>query len=116
MWIRWRAHRPFRGDCARCGADVVVVWLDGEDVVLEVEEVLPLMRCPRCAHNVAQGHLGNDERKRARGCARCGDRRVIGREVPVSGVAMAEDGSVRAFTGQWRRSEAVLVPHECIDG
>jgi hypothetical protein len=113
-WLDWREFgKPFRGECPKCHEAVVVVRLAGEDVVLEVEEVLPLMRCPRCAHNVAQGRLGGDPR--ARGCARCGDTRVIGRDVPSVGVALADDDSARPFTGQRRKGEAVLVFHRCVD-
>jgi hypothetical protein len=62
-WLDWRAYaEPFRGECPACHQDVVVVRLAGEDVVLETTEVLPEMRCPRCAGNVAQGRLGSDIR------------------------------------------------------
>lgn len=111
-WLEWREfYEPFRGECPACGQDVVVVRMAGEDVVLEVVEVLPSMRCPRCAGNVAQGHTGSDPR--STGCWRCGGTAVIGQDVPSVGVAVGESGSARLFTGDWRRGEAVHNLHAC---
>jgi hypothetical protein len=111
-WLEWRAfYEPFRGECPACGQDVVVVRMDGEDVVLEVLEVLPAMRCPRCAGNVAQGRLGSDPRSKP--CWRCGDTRVVGQDAPSVGVAVGEAGRARLFTGEWRRGDAVHLLHSC---
>lgn len=111
LWREWWEHRPFVGDCPRCGRMVTVVWLFGEDVALEVVEVLPRMRCSRCASNVAQGHLGTDPR--ATGCWRCGGSGLVGQELPSVGVAIAEDGSARPFTGHLFRGEGLQVFHVC---
>jgi hypothetical protein len=92
---------------------VVVVWLFGEDTVLEVVELLPLMACSRCASNVSQGKMGSDPR--STGCWRCGGSRVVGGEFPSVGVAVAPDGSARPFTGYVLRGEAVHVLHVCLD-
>lgn len=111
-WLEWRSfYEPFRGACPACAQDVVVVRLDGHDVVLETAEVLPAMRCPRCASNVAQGKLGLDPR--AKPCWRCGGTRVVGQDVPSVGVALGEGGRARLFTGEWRRGESVHILHSC---
>jgi len=102
---------PFRGACPRCDVEVVVVVLAGEDVVLEVEEALATMRCPRCAGNVAQGNTGADIRSKP--CWRCGGTRLVGADLPSVGVAVHENGSARPFTGQQLRGESVHVFHRC---
>jgi hypothetical protein len=111
-WLEWRVfYEPFRGECPACGLDVVVVRMDGQDIVLELVEVLPSMRCPRCAGNVAQGRLGSDPRSKP--CWRCGGTRIVGQDVPSVGVAVSESGGARLFSGEWRKGEAVHVLHVC---
>jgi hypothetical protein len=111
---------PFRGSCPICTEDVLVVELAGQDVVLEVLEVMPTLRCPRCASNVAQGKLGgkHEDRQfgglsRSKPCWRCGGTRQVGEELPSVGVAISADGSSRWFTGERAQGEAVMVPHVC---
>lgn len=102
---------PFRGQCPICAVEVVVVELAGEDVVLELMEVLPALRCPRCASNVAQGNLGRDPRSKP--CWRCGGTRLVGDDLPSVGVALDPAGHPRAFTGDRREGEAVHIFHAC---
>lgn len=111
---------PFRGCCPICTEDVVVVELAGQDVVLEVLEVMPTLRCPRCASNVAQGKLGgrHEDRQfgglsRSKPCWRCGGTRRVGEELPSVGVAVDALGRARPFTGDRGEGEAVHRWHAC---
>lgn len=102
---------PFRGECPRCAVEVLVVDLAGEDVVLEIVEVMATMRCPRCAGNVAQGNMGADPRSKP--CWRCGGTQLVGQDLPSVGVAVGEDGLARPYTGSLGRGEGLHVFHSC---
>jgi hypothetical protein len=97
---------PFRGSCPRCSAEIVVVELGGEDVALEVREVLEVFACPQCSQVSQKGHT------RVR-CWRCSDTGWVGVPLPPRGVAISEAGGVRAFDGWRLEGEAVYVPHRC---
>lgn len=104
--------QPFRGECPACTEEVVVVRLAGDDVVLEVSEVLPTMRCSRCAANRSAGKLGSDPRSKP--CWRCGGTGLVGGDVPSVGVAVAEDGSARLFAGGPVKGEGIHLLHRCL--
>jgi endogenous inhibitor of DNA gyrase (YacG/DUF329 family) len=113
--------QPFRGQCPICTEDVVVVEIDGHDVVLETMEILETIRCPRCASNVAQGKLGGQVEARQFGglsrskpCWRCGNTRQVGEDLPSVGVAVDQAGQARLFTGHRFEGEAIHVPHVCL--
>lgn len=103
--------QPFRAQCDRCGADVVLVELvaDGgteEVAVVELGEVLEAGPCPLCAQVEGRGH----ERGH---CWRCGGSRVVGEVLPAHGVAIDESGRGRRLRGRPRRGEGVHRVHVC---
>jgi predicted RNA-binding Zn-ribbon protein involved in translation (DUF1610 family) len=102
------ALAPFRGTCPRCRFEVLVVDLAGEDVALEVAEVVEVFECPLCSGVQARGQA------RGQACYRCGDSGWVGEPLPAFGVALTEAGSVRVFDG-WRvEGEAVYRVHCCL--
>lgn len=99
---------PFRGDCVRCFAEVLVVCIAGADVVVEVDEVLEAFPCPTCKSVADHGN------SRSGSCSRCFDSGVVGERLPVFGVALAADGSARYFTGgRPSEGEGLHVEHVC---
>lgn len=100
---------PCRGDCPRCGADVLAVELDGREVVVDVSEVLESFRCPNCAQVAARGH-------RRSGCVRCGGTGWIGEALPLRGVLVDDVGHARLYRRGRKRTEgeAVYVFHVCV--
>jgi predicted RNA-binding Zn-ribbon protein involved in translation (DUF1610 family) len=103
-----QALPPFRGACPRCHGEVLVVELDGEDVALEVAEVVEVFECPLCSGVQARGQARGQE------CYRCRDSGWVGEPLPRLGVAISEAGVVRVFDG-WRvEGEGVYVFHSCL--
>lgn len=100
------AFSPFDGECPACHDPILVVEISGVDVVAELDEVLGEFPCPQCAQVAAKGHK--------RGvCHRCGGSERVGEPLPPFGVAVAESGSARYFTGRRRTGEAVHREHVC---
>jgi hypothetical protein len=96
-----------RGECPRCHADVLVVDVQGTDVVVEPAEVIPEAPCPQCRQVDGRGHARSD-------CLRCGKSGRIGEPLPLRGVAVNfESGHGRVFEGEAFESEAVYHFHSC---
>lgn len=104
------APEPFRGDCPRCGIEVLAVDVAGREVVVDVAEVLEAFPCPSCGQVSGRGH-------RRSGCDRCGLTGWIGEPLPLRGVAIDYDrgGRGRVFARVRGRTdgEAVYVFHTC---
>lgn len=99
------AFPPFTGTCPVCHDPVLVLEVHGQDVVAEVPEVVERFPCPQCGQVAEMGH------RRSR-CLRCTDGHV-GEPLPAFGVAVAESGVARYFTGERGDGEAVHREHVC---
>lgn len=101
---------PFRGDCPRCGVDVLAVELaDGAEVVVDVAEVLESFPCPQCAQVAGRGHERSD-------CDRCGKTGLIGEDLPLTGIAIDPAGRARVYRrseGRPQDGEAIHLRHVC---
>lgn len=105
----FHAAVPFDGVCPVCREDVLVVEIDGVDVVAELGEVLEVFRCPVCSQVEAKSH--------ARGrCLRCGNTGRIGEPLPEFGVRVGERGAAAYFHGSRVVGEAVHRVHLCAVG
>lgn len=98
---------PFRGDCPRCWAEVLVVEIRGADVVVEVDEVLETFTCPQCRSVASHGG--------ERGlCLRCDNTGSVGEPLPPFGVAVDADGVARYFVGgRPAEGEGIYAEHLC---
>lgn len=87
---------------------MLVVMVQGVDVVAEFDEVLEQFPCPQCSQVAEMGH----DRGR---CVRCGNAGVVGEPLPVFGVAVDAVGRARYFTGSRvaGNGEAVHREHVC---
>lgn len=100
---------PHEGYCG-CGAETLVVWVAGVEVILDRAEVLEPYPCPLCAQVEAKGHTRG-------ACWRCGGSKVLGESFPVRGVLVDEDGRARSFRGGAERpaaGDAVHRLHACV--
>lgn len=109
-FLRWTLRAaPFDAECPVCTEPVLVVEVQGRDVVADAVEVLARFRCPDCSQVAQMGH-------RRSWCLRCDDTGYVGEALPAFGVALDELGGARWFNGDRGPGEAVHRLHVCSVG
>lgn len=100
--------QPYTAPCPCCGEVVLVVQVDGHEVLVRAEEVVEEFDCPSCAQVANMGHQRHD-------CSRCSMSGKLGEPLPWRGIKVAADGLATEYAGWREEGEAVHPFHACTE-